>query len=134
MSSSTYSPARETILTFLRKRTQDNAVKALSTHVTFQRGVPISLRTDNAPEFSSRTGAVTSIYQYLNTSQIRARGHNPSGNSICERVNQSLWSMIRKLSDADYATIENLALLAFQFALNTTYNSAIECTPFEAGH
>jgi hypothetical protein len=25
-------------------------------------------------------------------------------------------------------------LPAFQFALNTTYNSAIGCTPFEAGH
>ena len=27
-----------------------------------------------------------------------------------------------------------LSLPAFQFALNTTYNSAIGCTPFEAGH
>jgi hypothetical protein len=42
--------------------------------------------------------------------------------------------MIRKLSDADYANIERIALLAFQFALNTTFNSAIGCTPFEAGH
>jgi hypothetical protein len=42
--------------------------------------------------------------------------------------------MIQKLSDADYANIEKNALPAFQFALNTTFNSAIGCTPFEAGH
>jgi hypothetical protein len=42
--------------------------------------------------------------------------------------------MIRKLSDADYGNIEKIALPSFQFALNTTFNSAIGCTPFEAGH
>ncbi len=42
--------------------------------------------------------------------------------------------MIRKISDSDYANIEKIALPAFQFALNTTFNSAIGCTPFEAEH
>jgi hypothetical protein len=52
-----------------------------------------------------------------------------------ERVNQSLGAMIRKLSDYEYGkVIEQLSLPAFHFALNTTYNSAIGCTPFEAGH
>ena len=125
---------RETILTFLRNRTQENVARALSTNVIFQRGVPMSLRTDNAPELSSLTGAVTAIAQYLNITQIKTGGHNPRGNSICERVNQSLGAMIRKLSDADYANIDKIALPAFQFALNTTFNSAIGCTPFEAGH
>ncbi len=41
---------RETILTFLRSRTQENVARALLTNIIFQRGVPISLRTDNAPE------------------------------------------------------------------------------------
>jgi hypothetical protein len=30
--------------------------------------------------------------------------------------------------------LKSIALPAFQFALNTTFNSAIGCTPFEAGH
>ncbi len=30
--------------------------------------------------------------------------------------------------------MKTLALPAFQFAINTTFNSAIGCTPFEAGH
>jgi hypothetical protein len=66
--------------------------------------------------------------------QIRTGGHNPRGNAICERVNQSLGAMIRKLNDYEYGKLELLSLPAFQFAINTTYNSAIGCTPFEAGH
>jgi hypothetical protein len=42
--------------------------------------------------------------------------------------------MIRKLSDQEYKQLKNIALPAFQFAINTSFNSAIGCTPFEAGH
>jgi len=125
---------RETILAFLHNRTQDNVAKTIIRNVIFQRGVPRSLRTDNAPELSSLTGAVSAICEYLKINQIRTGGHNPRGNSICERVNQSLGPMIRKLSDQEYKQMKTLALPAFQFAINTTFNSAIGCTPFEAGH
>jgi hypothetical protein len=125
---------RETILTHLNNRTQEGVALTILKHVIFQRGVPRSLRTDNAPELSSLTGAVSAICEYLKIDQIRTGGHNPRGNSICERIDQSLGSMIRKLNDYEYGKIEQLALPAFQFALNTTYNSAIGCTPFEAGH
>ncbi len=125
---------RETIWIYLRNRNQDNVAKDLIRNIIFQRGVPLSLRTDNAPELSSNTGAVSSTCQYLNIKQIKTGGHNPRGNAICERVNQSLGSMIRKLNDYEYNKLEQLALPAFQFALNTTFSSAIGCTPFEAGH
>jgi hypothetical protein len=125
---------RETILIFLRNRNQDNVAKSILKHIIFQRGVPTSLRTDNAPELSSITGAVSSICKYLNIKQIRTGGHNPRGNAICERVNQTLGAMIRKLNDYEYNKLEQISLPAFQFAINTTYNSAIGCTPFEAGH
>jgi hypothetical protein len=42
--------------------------------------------------------------------------------------------MIRKLNDQEYKHLGTRALPAFQFALNTTFNSAIGCTPFEAGN
>ena len=125
---------RETILTHLNTRTQDNVAKTILKYIIFQRGVPRSLRTDNAPELSSLTGAVSAICEYLKIDQIRTGGHNPRGNSICERVNQSIGSMIRKLSDQEYKQLKTIALPAFQFALNTSFNSAIGCTPFEAGH
>jgi hypothetical protein len=125
---------RETILAHLNTRTQDNVAKTILRNIIFQRGVPRSLRTDNAPELSSLTGAVSAICEYLKIDQIRTGGHNPRGNSICERVNQSLGSMIRKLSDQEYKQLKNIALPAFQFAINTSFNSAIGCTPFEAGH
>ena len=125
---------RETMLTYLNQRTQDKVAQTILTVIIFQRGVPRTLRTDNAPELASLTGAVSSICEYLKISQIRTGGHNPRGNSICERVNQSLGSMIRKLSDQEYKQLKSIAIPAFQFALNTTFNSAIGCTPFEAGH
>jgi transposase-like protein len=56
---------RETILTFLNNRTQDNVAKTILKYIIFQRGVPRSLRTDNAPELSSLTGAVSSMCEYL---------------------------------------------------------------------
>ena len=38
---------RETILTHLNRRTQDNVAQTLLTHVIFERGVPRTLRTDS---------------------------------------------------------------------------------------
>ena len=124
---------RETILTYLNQRTQDKVAQTMLNVIIFQRGVPRTLRTDNAPELASLTGAVSAICEYLKISQIRTGGHNPRGNSICERINQSLGSMIRKLSDQEYKQLKSIAIPAFQFALNTTFNSAIGCTPSEAG-
>ncbi len=125
---------RETMLTHLNQRTQDKVAQTILNAIIFQRGVPRTLRTDNAPELSTLTGAVSAICEYLKISQIRTGGRNPRGNSICERVNQSFGSLIRKLSDQEYKQLKRIAIPAFQFALNTTFNSAIRYTPFEAGH
>jgi hypothetical protein len=125
---------RETILTHLNSRTQDNVAKTILRNIIFQRGVARSLRTNNTPELSSLTGAVSAICEYLKIDQIRTGGHNPRGNSICERVNQSIGSTIRKLSDQEYKQLKTIALPAFQFAINTSFNSEIGCRPFEAGH
>ena len=125
---------REVIFIYLPNRSQDNVAKALLNRVIFTRGVPCVIRNDNAPELSSLTGAVSAICEYLQIDQIRTGGHNPRGNAICERANQTLGAMIRKLSDYEYKNIKEIALPAFQFAINTTFNSAIGCTPFEAGH
>ncbi len=108
---------RETILAHLSTRTQDNVAKTILRNIVFQRSVPRSLRTDNAPELSSLTGAVSVICEYLKIDQIRTGGHNPRGNCICERVNQSIGSMIRKLSDQEYKQLKNIALPAFSLPL-----------------
>jgi hypothetical protein len=67
---------RETILTHLNRRTQDNVAQTILKHIIFQRGVPRTLRTDNAPELASLTGAVSAICEYLKIDQIRTGGHN----------------------------------------------------------
>ena len=66
---------------------------------------PDELRSDNAPELMR--GIVRQVCQYLDISHIVTGGHNPRGNAICERVNQTLGAMIRKLSDLDYKDLKS---------------------------
>jgi hypothetical protein len=73
------------------------------------------------------------LCDYLNITQILTGGHNPRGNAICERANQTLGAMIRKLNDQEYKELKDY-IPAFQFAMNITPHSAIGCSPFEAGH
>ncbi len=80
----------------------------------------------SAPELMQ--GIVRQVCQYLDITQIVTGGHNPRGNAICERVNQTLGAMIRKLSDLDYKDLKNF-LPSFKFMINTTLSSATKCTP-----
>ena len=122
---------RETILEWLPSRKQETVVQTVLRRIIFERGVPFSIRSDNAPELMR--GTVKQLCHYLNVSQILTGGHNPRGNAICERANQTLGAMIRKLSDHEYKHIKQY-IPAFQFAMNVTPHSAIGCSPFEAGH
>ena len=70
---------------------------------------------------------------WISPKLLQADGHNPRGNAICERVNQTLGAMIRKLSDLDYKDLRNF-LPSFEFMINTTLSSATKCTPFEIAH
>ena len=123
---------RETILQWLPNRKQDQVAKTILRRVIFERGVPLSIRSDNAPELMK--GVIKRICTYLNIKQIVTGGHNPRGNAICERANQTLGNMIRKLTDKEYTSLKTLALPAFQYAMNITPHSSIGCSPFEAGH
>jgi transposase InsO family protein len=122
---------RETMLRCLPDQTQDRVVKTLLHSAFYPRGVPLFMRSDNAPQLMQ--GAARDTCTCLGIDQIVTGGHSPRGNAICERVNQSLGSMIRKMSDEDYKNLKDL-LPALEHAINVTCNSAIGCTPFEVGH
>jgi transposase InsO family protein len=122
---------RETMLRCLPDQTQDRVVKTLLHSVFYPRGVPLFMRSDNAPQLMQ--GAACDTCTCLDIDQIVTGGHNPRGNAIFERVNQTLGSMIRKMSNDDYKNLKDL-LPALERAINVTCNSAIGCTPFEAGH
>ena len=121
---------RETLFEWLPSRKQNLVVQVVMRRIIFERGVPFSIRSDNAPELMR--GAVQQLCSYLNISQILTGGHNPRGNAICERSNQTLGAMLRKLDDQQYKNLK-FYIPAFQFAMNTTTHSAIGCSPFEAG-
>ena len=123
--------SRETMLEFLPDRKMERVCQAIMKRIIFSRGVPDELRSDNAPELMQ--GIVRQVCQYLDISQLVTGGHNPRGNAICERVNQTLGAMIRKLSDLDYKHLKSF-LPSFEFMINTTLSSATKCTPFEIAH
>ena len=122
---------RETTLAFMTSRNQDKVAQALLTQIIFSRGVPTSLRSDSAPELVA--GWVADINAYLGIDQVRTGGYNPRGNAVCERANQTIGAMLRKCSDNQNKHIKDY-LPARVFAMNCTYSSAWNCTPFEAGH
>jgi hypothetical protein len=122
---------RETILEWLPSRKQELVVDMIMRRIIFERGVPFSIRSDNAPELMR--GTVKQLCNYLNITQILTGGHNPRGNAICERANQTLGAILRKLNDHEYKNVK-IYIPAFQFAMNITPHSAIGCSPFEAGH
>jgi hypothetical protein len=59
---------REATLWFLTNRKQDNVDRALLTGLIFQKGVPLSFRNDEAPEFVQ--GVVAAMNRYLGIQQI----------------------------------------------------------------
>ena len=121
---------REATFTYLKDRKQEKVLSTILRKIIFDKGVPHFIRSDNAPELMQ--GVVRQLCEYLGIAQIVTGGHNPRGNSICERVNQTLGNMIRKLDDDEYKNVINL-LPTPQFAYNTTLSSALNATPFEVG-
>jgi hypothetical protein len=71
--------------------------------------------------------------RYLAIKQITTGGHNPRSNANVERFMQHITSCLTKCDDTQYRNLEDY-IQAMAFARNTAFNSAIICTPFEAGH
>ena len=122
---------REVSLWFLQDRKQDKVAKALLSGLIFQKGVPLLFRNDEAREFVQ--GVVHSMNQYLGIKQITTGGYNPRSNAVVERFMQHLTACLTKCDDSQYKNIKHY-LPAIAFAHNTVFNSAINCSPFEAGH
>ena len=122
---------REVTLRYAKNRDQKTVVNIIIDNIIFQKGVPLTFRSDNAPELVE--GVVKELNTYLGINHVKTGGYNPRGNSICERVNATIGAMLRKCDDDHYNNIKTY-LPAMQFAINTTYNSVLNCTPFEAGH
>ena len=62
-------------------------------------------------------GVVRDINKYLSISQVTTGGHNPRGNAICERVNQTIGAMLRKCNHSQYKNLKEY-LPTMAFAIN----------------
>jgi hypothetical protein len=122
---------REVTFWWLQDCDQQHVANALINGLIFMRGVPICLRSDNAPELMQ--GIVRDINSYLKIDQITTGGHNPRDSAIFERNNQMIGAMLQKCTDAQYKNVKDY-LPNMAFAINTTNSSTLNCIPFEAGH
>ena len=122
---------REVNLWFLPDRKTEGVTRALLSGLIFQKGVPLLFLNDEASEFVG--GTVHAMNQYLGITQITTGGHNPRSNAVVERFMQHLTGCLTKCDDSQYKSIKDY-LPAIAFAHNTAFNSAINCSPFEAGH
>ena len=64
---------REVTLWFLKSRKQDLVCRALLSNLIFQKGVPLTIRNDNAAEFVH--GVVASMNGYLGIEQVDTGGY-----------------------------------------------------------
>jgi hypothetical protein len=71
--------------------------------------------------------------RYLGITQVTTGSHNSRSNAVVERFMQHLNGCLTKCDDTQYNNMRDY-LPAIAFAHNTSFNSAINCTPFEAGH
>jgi hypothetical protein len=114
---------REVSLWFLPNRKQENVARALLTGLIF--------RNDEASEFVK--GVVAFMNHYLGITQVTTASHNLRSNAVAERFMQHLNGCLTKCDDTQYNNMQDY-LPAIAFAHSTAFNSAINCTPFEAGH
>ncbi len=116
---------REATLWFLANRKQDSVARALLSGLILQKGVPLSFRNDEAPEFVK--GVVSAMNRYLGIEQVTTGSHNPRSNAVVERFMQHLNGCLTKCDDSQYKNMKGF-LPAIAFAHNTAFNSAINCT------
>ncbi len=118
-------------LWLLPNRKQENVARALMTGLIMQKGVPLTFCNDEASELVKVV--IASMNRYLGISQVMTTSHNPRSNAVVECFMQHLNKCLTKCDDTQYNSMQDY-LPAIAFAHNTAFNSAINCTPFEAGH
>jgi hypothetical protein len=108
---------REATLWFLANRKQDSVARALLSGLILQKGVPLSFRNDEAPEFVK--DVVSAMNRYLGIKQITTGSHNQRSNAVMERfMQQHLNGCLTKCDDAQYKNMKDF-LPAIAFAHNT---------------
>ena len=92
-----------------------------------RQGVPLELISDNGGEFNSLLTSV--IEQQYGYKHIFITPYHPQSNGKCERINQSIKSMLNKTIQENESTWE-LSLQKCVFAYNSSRHSSTKYSPF----
>ena len=120
--------SRKCYLTPLRNKTSASIDKALEKNILeFTKYYTISvIISDNGTEFNG------SIFSKFNIKHITTPAYTPQGNSICERSNGTLKSILRKILYNEKKKDWRPFISVIENIYNTTYNRNIHNTPNEA--
>ncbi|KAG9508864.1 Retrovirus-related Pol polyprotein, partial [Fragariocoptes setiger] len=116
----------------LPDRKTDKVVKFLVEQVFDRHRAPVMLVSDNALELTS--SAVKEVLAAFGCEQHLASAMHHTGNSVVERVHQSLMDKLALINKPHERKRwdENLQLSVF--ACNTSYHEALDTTPFRIIH
>lgn len=110
-----------------RDQTAQTTVKALWTHVIQPFGCPERLHSDRGAAFES--ALVAQLSQMYGCRKSRTTPYHPGGNGACERLNQTLLTLLNSLStEAQEHWARYLPELVH--AYNNTVHSSTSYTPF----
>ena len=107
----------------------EEVAKVLLSGLIFQQGVPLIFVKDEAKAFVD--GLVYSMNWYCRYQANYNWGHKPRSNSNVLRFVQHSKSCLTKFDDTQYRNLK-VYIQVIAFAYKTAFNSAINCTPFEA--
>ena len=107
-------------------KSSDTIAQTFHDRVICRHGCPSYLITDNAPEYTSEV--IRKLGELLNIEKPNILPYRPQANSFSERLNRSILSLLRTMTDPQRAEWCR-SVAAIQGAINGTHHSALGDTP-----
>ena len=123
--------SREVMFVPMKSREADEVVRELLRNLINVKGIPISLLSDEAREFTSKI--LNGLIRTLGVKRVTTRAYNARANGICERVHEFLGECLTRLAVEERSCWEH-RVSEFSFAHNTAFHETLGCSPFELGH
>ena len=111
-----------------RNKSRKTAADKLINDVIFRFGFPQQIHHDQGKEFVN--SLFHSLEQLTGISRSRTTPYHPMGNGQCERFNQTLFGMLRTMTESQTSNWKN-HVNKMTFAYNSTRNDATGFSPFE---
>lgn len=107
-----------------------DVARAFTTHWVYTYGPPVSVLTDNKPQFTARF--ILEMYRILGVKELFTTAYRPQTNGQTERMNQTICSALRKFV-SEHPREWDLYTDVVTYAYNTQCHEATGTAPFDLG-